>query len=40
MYKELYETLIKSLEDRIKKIEKSVEDKIKVLPSDKKKDKK
>jgi len=38
MYKELYETLIKSLEDRIKEIEKTIEDKIKVLPSDTKKD--
>jgi hypothetical protein len=40
MYKELNETLIKSLEDRIKKIEKSIEDKIKVLSPDTKKDNK
>ena len=38
MYKELYETLIKSLEDRIKEIEKTIEDKIKVLSPDTKKD--
>lgn len=36
MYKELYETLIKSLEDKIKEIE----DKIKVLSSDTKKNNK
>ena len=40
MYKELYETLIKSLENKIKEIEKAIEDKIKVLPSDTKKDNK
>lgn len=40
MYKELYETLIKSLEDRIKEIEKTIEGKIKVLSPDTKKDNK